>query len=42
MTGNSVEDKGVKALSETLKENTSLKTLFLECEKDREKREKKR
>ena len=42
MTGNKIGDEGAKAVSEMLKVNTTLKTLKLGCEEEKEKRKKRK
>lgn len=42
MTVSGIKDEGTKALSETLKVNTTLATLNLESEEERRKKEEKR
>ena len=42
MTGNWIGDEGAKAMSEMLKVNTTLKTLYLQCESEKSETERKR
>lgn len=42
MTANNIGDEGARALSEMLKVNTTLTTLHLACEGEKERRERKK
>ena len=41
MTGNRIGDEGAKAMSEMVKVNSTLTTLYLECVEERKEREEK-